>query len=162
MPQKKVTRVELPAKPFSPSQSTLVKRVAAYARVSTVKDSQENSLQSQQEYFTEYIRHHPDWVFAGMYTDDGVSGLSIRRRDSFNRMVNDALDGKIDLILTKSLSRFARNTVDALTTIRKLKATGVAVYFQRENINTMDSTGEFLITLMSSFAEERADPSPRM
>lgn len=156
MPQKKVTRVELPAKPFSPSQSTLVKRVAAYARVSTVKDAQENSLQSQQEYFTEYIRHHPDWVFAGMYTDDGVSGLSIRRRDSFNRMVNDALDGKIDLILTKSLSRFARNTVDALTTIRKLKAAGVAVYFQRENINTMDSTGEFLLTLMSSFAEEES------
>lgn len=156
MPQKKVTRVEFPAKPFSPSQSTLVKRVAAYARVSTVKDSQENSLQSQQEYFTEYIRHHPDWVFAGMYTDDGVSGLSIRRRDSFNRIVNDALDGKIDLILTKSLSRFARNTVDALTTIRKLKAAGVAVYFQRENINTMDSTGEFLLTLMSSFAEEES------
>ena len=156
MPQKKVTRVELPAKPFSPSQSTLVKRVAAYARVSTVKDSQENSLQSQQEYFTEYIQRHLDWVFAGMYTDDGVSGLSIRRRDSFNRMVNDALDGKIDLILTKSLSRFARNTVDALTTIRKLKAAGVAVYFQRENINTMDSTGEFLLTLMSSFAEEES------
>lgn len=156
MPQKKVTRVEFPTKPLLPSQSTLLKRVAAYARVSTVKDSQENSLQSQQEYFTEYIRHHPDWVFAGMYTDDGVSGLSIRRRDNFNRMVNDALDGKIDLILTKSLSRFARNTVDALTTIRKLKAAGVAVYFQRENINTMDSTGEFLLTLMSSFAEEES------
>ena len=98
MPQKKVTRVEFPAKPLSPSQSTLLKRVAAYARVSTVKDSQENSLQSQQEYFTEYIQRHLDWVFAGMYTDDGVSSLSIRRRDGFNRMVNDALDGKIDLI----------------------------------------------------------------
>lgn len=156
MPQKKVTRVEFPTKPLLPSQSTLLKRVAAYARVSTVKDAQENSLQSQQEYFAEYIRQHSDWVFAGMYTDDGVSGLSIRRRDGFNRMVNDALDGKIDLILTKSLSRFARNTVDALTTIRKLKAAGVAVYFQRENINTMDSTGEFLITLMSSFAEEES------
>ena len=156
MPQKKVTRVEFPTKPLLPSQSTLLKRVAAYARVSTVKDAQENSLQSQQEYFTEYIRQHPDWVFAGMYTDDGVSGLSIRRRDGFNRMVNDALDGKIDLILTKSLSRFARNTVDALTTIRKLKAAGVAVYFQRENINTMDSAGEFLLTLMSSFAEEES------
>lgn len=91
-----------------------------------------------------------------MYTDDGISGLSIRKRDGFNRMVADALDGKIDLILTKSLSRFARNTVDALTTIRSLKAAGVAVYFQKENINTMDSTGEFLITLMSSFAEEES------
>lgn len=149
MPQKKITRVEFPTKPLSPSQPPPMKRVSAYARVSTMKDAQENSLQSQQEYFTEYIRQHPDWVFAGMYTDDGVSGLSIRRRDGFNRMVNDALDGKIDLILTKSLSRFARNTVDALTTIRKLKAAGVAVYFQRENINTMDSTGEFLLTLMN-------------
>ena len=137
MPQKKITRVEFPPKPLLPSQPTPTKRVAAYARVSTVKDAQENSLQSQQEYFAEYIRQHSDWVFAGMYTDDGVSGLSIRRRDGFNRMVNDALDGKIDLILTKSLSRFARNTVDALTTIRKLKAAGVTVYFQRENINTI-------------------------
>ena len=91
-----------------------------------------------------------------MYADDGISGLSIRKRDGFNRMVADALDGKIDLILTKSLSRFARNTVDALTTIRSLKAAGVAVYFQKENINTMDSAGEFLITLMSSFAEEES------
>lgn len=121
-----------------------------------MKDAQENSLQSQQEYFTEYIQRHPGWVFAGMYADDGISGLSIRKRDGFNRMVTDALDGKIDLILTKSLSRFARNTVDALTTIRSLKAAGVAVYFQKENINTMDSTGEFLITLMSSFAEEES------
>ena len=121
-----------------------------------MKDAQENSLQSQQEYFTEYIQRHPDWVFAGMYTDDGISGLSIRKRDGFNRLVADALDGKIDLILTKSLSRFARNTVDALTTIRSLKAVGVAVYFQKKNINTMDSAGEFLITLMSSFAEEES------
>ena len=77
MPQKKVTRVEFPTKPLLLSQSTLLKRVAAYARVSTMKDAQENSLQSQQKYFTEYIRQHPDWVFAGMYTDDGVSGLSM-------------------------------------------------------------------------------------
>lgn len=91
-----------------------------------------------------------------MYADDGISGLSIRKRDGFNRMVADALDSKIDLIITKSLSRFARNTVDALTTIRSLKAVGVAVYFQKENINTMDSAGEFLITLMGSFAEEES------
>ena len=78
-----------------------------------------------------------------MYTDDGVSGLSIRRRDGFNRMVADALDGKIDLIVTKSLSRFTQNTVDALTTIRNPKAAGVVVYFQKENINTMDIPGSF-------------------
>lgn len=156
MPSKRITRIEFPVKLPAPAQPQPRKRVAAYARVSTMKDAQENSLQSQQDYFAEYIRHHPDWVFAGIYTDDGISGLSIRRRDGFNRMVNDALDGKIDLILTKSLSRFARNTVDALTTIRNLKAAGVAVYFQKENINTADSTGEFLITLMSSFAEEES------
>lgn len=154
MQEKRITRVEFPARPSAPAQPPPQKQVAAYARVSTMKDAQENSLQSQREYFTDYIQRHPDWVFAGMYTDDGVSGLSIRRRDGFNRMIADALDGKIDLIITKSLSRFARNTVDALTTIRRLKAAGVAVYFQKENINTMDSTGEFLITLMSSFAEE--------
>lgn len=156
MRSKRITRVEFPARTISLKQPLPTKRVAAYARVSTMKDAQENSLQSQQEYFTEYIQRHPDWVFAGMYTDDGISGLSIRKRDGFNRLVADALDGKIDLILTKSLSRFARNTVDALTTIRSLKAAGVAVYFQKENINTMDSTGEFLITLMSSFAEEES------
>lgn len=148
MPEKRITRVEFPARTFSPEQPPPTKRVAAYARVSTMKDAQENSLQAQQEYFTEYIQRHPGWVFAGMYSDDGISGLSIRERDGFNSMVTDALDGKIDLILTKSLSRFARNTVDALTTIRSLKAAGVAVYFQKENINTMDSTGEFLITLI--------------
>ena len=156
MPEKRITRVEFPVKPSSLEQPPPTKRVAAYARVSTMKDAQENSLQSQQEYFTEYIQRHPGWIFAGMYTDDGISGLSICKRDGFNRMVADALDGKIDLILTKSLSRFARNTVDALTTIRSLKAAGVAVYFQKEHINTMDSTGEFLITLMSSFAEEES------
>lgn len=156
MPSKRITRIEFPVKLPAPAQPQPRKRVAAYARVSTMKDAQENSLQSQQDYFAEYIRHHPDWVFAGIYTDDGISGLPIRRRDGFNRMVNDALDGKIDLILTKSLSRFARNTVDALTTIRNLKAAGAAVYFQKENINTSDSTGEFLITLMSSFAEEES------
>ena len=156
MPEKRITRVEFPARTFSPEQPPPTKQVAAYARVSTMKDAQENSLQAQQEYFTEYIQRHPGWVFAGMYSDDGISGLSIRERDGFNSMVTDALDGKIDLILTKSLSRFARNTVDALTTIRSLKAAGVAVYFQKENINTMDSAGEFLITLMSSFAEEES------
>ena len=160
MPEKRITRVEFPARTFFPEQPPPTKRVAAYARVSTMKDAQENSLQAQQEYFTEYIQRHPGWVFAGMYSDDGISGLSIRERDGFNSMVTDALDGKIDLILTKSLSRFARNTVDALTTIRSLKAAGVAVYFQKENINTMDSTGEFLITLMlsilASYAQEES------
>ena len=156
MQSKRIIRVEFPVKQPFPERRSLKKRVGVHARVSTMKDAQENSLQSQQEYFTDYIQRHPNWVFVGMYTDDGISGLSIRRRDSFNHMVTDALDGKIDLIITKSLSRFTRNTVDALTTLRSLKAAGIAVCLQRENINTMDSTGEFLITLMSSFAEEES------
>ena len=101
-----------------------------------MKDAQENSFQSQQEYFTEYIQRHPGWVFAGMYSDDGISGLSIRKRDGFNSMVTDALDGKIDLILTKSLSRFARNTVDALTmripVKRRARSGGTVRPFQRK------------------------------
>ncbi|MBQ4049785.1 MAG: recombinase family protein, partial [Clostridia bacterium] len=88
--------------------------------------------------------------------DDGILGLSYHNRDGFNRMVADAVDGKIDLIITKSLSRFARNTVDALMTIRKLKSEGVGVFFQKEDINTLDAKGEFMLTLMSSFAEEES------
>ncbi len=156
MPEKKVTKVEFPVKPTEAKKPIPRKRVAAYARVSTMKDAQENSLKSQRAYYTKYIKSNPEWVFAGMYTDDGISGLSMRNRDGFNRMIEDAMAGKIDLILTKSLSRFARNTVDSLTTIRKLKAVGVAVYFEKENINTLDAGGEFLITLMSSFAEEES------
>lgn len=95
MPSKRITRIEFPVKLPAPAQPQPRKRVAAYARVSTMKDAQENSLQSQQDYFAEYIRHHPDWVFVGIYTGDGISGLSIRRRDGFNRMVDDALDRKI-------------------------------------------------------------------
>lgn len=114
MREKRITRVEFPAKASTPTQPPPMKRVAAYARVSTVKDAQENSLQAQREYFAEYIQRNPAWIFAGIYTDDGISGLSMRKRDGFNRMVADALEGKIDLIITKSLSRFARNTVDVL------------------------------------------------
>ena len=162
MPEKRITRVEFPVRTLSPEQPPPTKRVAAYARVSTMKDAQENSLQSQQEYFTEYIQRHPDWVFAGMYTDDGISGLSIRRRDGFNRMVADALDGKIDLILTKSLSRFARNTVDALTTIRSLKVAGPAAYFKKEITTPMDKPVEFPIPRRGSLPEEKTGPFPEI
>lgn len=156
MPSKTITRIVFPPKAVPQAATTAELRVAAYARVSTIKDAQENSLESQKEYFERYIKGHPGWAFAGVYVDDGISGLSYHRREGFNRMVQDALDGKIDRIITKSLSRFARNTVDALTTIRKLKAVGVAVYFQKENIDTLDTKGEFLLTLMSSFAEEES------
>lgn len=156
MPSKTVTKIVFPPKAVPQAATTAELRVAAYARVSSIKDAQENSLESQKDYFERYIKGHPGWQFAGIYVDDGISGLSYHRREGFNRMVQDALDGKIDRIITKSLSRFARNTVDALTTIQKLKAVGVAVYFQKENIDTLDTKGEFLLTLMSSFAEEES------
>ena len=156
MPSKRITRIEFPVKLPAPAQPQPRKRVAAYARVSTMKDAQENSLQSQQDYFAEYIRHHPDWVFAGIYTDEGISAVNTKHLDSFNRMIRDALAGKIDLIVTKSVSRFARNTVDSLTTIRKLKEAGCECFFQKENIMTFDSKGELLITIMSSLAQEES------
>ena len=132
------------------------KRVAAYARVSTGSEEQETSLVAQRDYYEKLIHKNDDWVFVEVYYDDGISGLSYRNREGFNRMITDALDGKIDLIISKSISRFARNTVDTLTTIRKLKDAGVEVFFEKENIYTFDSKGEFLITLMSSLAQEES------
>ena len=145
-------RLHLP----SLSQESGKQRVAAYARVSTDSDEQIGSVEAQKDYFEKLIQKRPDWEFAGIYADEGISGTSLNRRDAFNRMVADALDGNIDLIIAKSLSRFARNTVDTLNTIRKLKIAGVGVYFEKEDINTLDSKGEFLITLMSSLAEEES------
>lgn len=145
-------RLHLP----SLSQESGKQRVAAYARVSTDSDEQMGSVEAQKDYFEKLIQKRPDWEFAGIYADEGISGTSLNRREAFNRMVAEALDGKIDLIITKSLSRFARNTVDTLNTIRKLKIAGVGVYFEKEDINTLDSKGKFLITLMSSLAEEES------
>ena len=139
-----------------PGTVSVKKRVAAYARVSTEKEEQENSLEAQKAYFRYLIQSRPDWEDAGLYSDEGISGVSFHNREAFKQMIEDALAGKIDLILTKSLSRFARNTVDALQTIRSLKNAGVAVYFEKEDINTLDSKGELLITLMSSFAQEES------
>ena len=157
MPKRKITQVEFALGLGELGRVTTAKlRVAAYARVSTEKEEQEHSLEAQTDYFNSYIRSNPRWEFVGLYVDDGISGLSHQNRDGFNRMVADAVDGKIDLIVTKSLSRFARNTVDALTTIRKLKAVNVGIFFQKEDINTLDAKGEFLLTLMSSFAEEES------
>lgn len=132
------------------------RRVAGYARVSTELEQQQNSYQSQLDYYTAYITSRPDWEFVGMYSDEGITGTSIKKRDGFNRMIEDALRGKIDLIITKSVSRFARNTVDSLSTVRKLKAAGVEIYFEKENIYTMDQKGELMITIMSSLAQEES------
>ena len=108
-----------------PKTSTQKRKVAGYARVSTDSEEQLTSYEAQVDYYTRYIQGRPDWEFVGVYTDEGISATNTKRREGFNRMVQDALDGKIDLIVTKSVSRFARNTVDSLTTFRKLKDAGV-------------------------------------
>ena len=112
------------------------RKVAAYARVSTDHEDQLNSYEAQCDYYERFIREHDEWESAGLYSDEGISGTSTKRRNGFNQMVEDALAGKIGLILTKSVSRFARNTVDSLTTIRKLKEHGTEVYFEKEYIET--------------------------
>ena len=132
------------------------RRVAGYARVSTDSDEQATSYEAQVDYYRQYIQGHPDWEYVAVYADKGISGLSTKGRERFNDMIDDALDGKIDLIITKSVSRFARNTVDSLTTIRKLKDKGVEVYFEEQNIWTFDSKGELLLTIMSSLAQEES------
>jgi site-specific DNA recombinase len=110
----------------------------------------------QVDYYTRHIESNPVWDFVEVYTDEGISATSTKKRDGFNRMIADALGGKIDLIITKSVSRFARNTVDTLTTVRRLKEKGIEVYFEKENIYTLDSKGELLITIMSSLAQEES------
>ena len=135
------------------SVQTFKKRVAAYARVSTDSEEQLSSYAAQVSYYTDYIKNNENWDYVNVYTDEGISATNTKHRDGFNKMIADALAGKIDLIITKSVSRFARNTVDTLTTVRKLKEKGVEVYFEKENIYTMDSKGELLITIMSSLAQ---------
>ena len=132
------------------------RRVAGYARVSTDSEEQATSYDAQVDYYTKYINANAMWQFAGMYTDEGITATNTNHRDGFNQMVDDALAGKIDLIITKSISRFARNTVDSLTTVRKLKEKGVEIYFEKENIWTLDAKGELLITIMSSLAQEES------
>lgn len=132
------------------------KRVAGYARVSTDLEEQQSSYEAQLDYYSTYIKNHEDWIFVGMYSDEGITGTSIKHREGFNQMINDAKQGKMDMIITKSVSRFARNTVDSLCTIRELKQHGVGVYFEKENIDTLDSKGELLITIMSSLAQEES------
>ena len=155
---KKVTKIDraVVAKASTHQQIASLRRVAAYARVSTDSDEQFTSFEAQVDYYTRQITANADWALVEVYTDEGISGTNTKKRDGFNRMIADALSGKIDLIITKSISRFARNTVDTLTAVRQLKEKGVEVYFEKENIYTMDSKGELLITIMSSLAQEES------
>jgi len=140
----------------TPVTSAAKRKVAGYARVSTDLEEQQSSYEAQVDYYTSYIKSRDDWEFVSVYTDEGISATSTRHREGFQQMVADALAGKIDLIVTKSVSRFARNTVDSLSTIRELKEHGTEVYFEKENIWTFDSKGELLLTIMSSLAQEES------
>jgi len=131
-------------------------RVAAYCRVSTDKDDQTNSLISQRRYFADYINHHEDWVLNDVYYDEGISGTQTKKRAGFNAMIEEAMQGGIDLILTKEVCRFARNTVDTLSYTRKLKDNGIGVVFTIDNIDTRDADGELRLTIMASIAQEES------
>lgn len=128
--------------------------VAYYARVSTDKDEQINSLGNQKRYFEDYIAANPHWTFAGGYVDEGISGTSVEGREQFLKMIEDAKRGRFDLIVTKEISRFARNTLDSLRYTRELLRCGVGVYFQNDNINTFDKDAELRLTIMSSIAQD--------
>ncbi len=142
------------SKEVHPEQKIL--RVAAYCRVSTLLEQQESSFEAQKSYYTEMISANPNWKMAGIYADDGISGTDMRKRDEFNRLLQDCENGKIDLVLTKSISRFARNTADLLNAVRLLRTKKIAVYFEKEHINTLDDTGEMLVTILASQAQEES------
>lgn len=141
---------EIPAKP----KNTVV-RVAAYARVSADKDAAFHSLESQAEYYEQYITSHPDWVLVDIYSDNGISGTVVERPE-FQHLLADCRSGKIDLVITKSITRFARNTVVLLETIRELKALGIDCYFEKENMHSISPDGELFLTLLATYAEEEA------
>lgn len=145
--EKTVTKVEK-IKAAMPSFT----RVAAYARVSSGKDEMLNSLAAQVSYFSDYIQRHPGWLYVGVYTDEGLTGTKSGRPE-FMRLLDDCRGGKIDLVLTKSISRFARNTVDLLETVRELKSIGVDVYFEEQSIHTMSGDGELMLTILASYAQ---------
>lgn len=131
-------------------------RVAAYCRVSTDSDEQETSYEAQVMHYTNYISNNPEWILAGIFADDGISGTNTKKREEFNRMIAECMNGNIDMIVTKSISRFARNTLDCLKYIRQLKDKNIPVFFEKESINTMDAKGEVLLTIMASLAQQES------
>lgn len=153
---KQVTVIKARPKAVVQNSTTKKLRVAAYCRVSTEQEEQLNSFENQVSYYTAYINSKADYEMAGIYADEGISGTSTRRRTDFKRMIADCEKGKIDLIIVKSISRFARNTQDCLSYARKLKNMGIGVFFEKENINTRDGAGELLFTILSSLAQEES------
>ena len=141
---------------LKPLSSNLKRKVAAYARVSTDSDEQASSYDAQVEFYKHHIQEKPDWEYVDVYADEGISGTNTKKRDGFLKMIKDAMSGKINLILTKSISRFARNTLDTISYIRKLKSAGVEVYFEKENIWTFDSKSEMVLSMLAAIAQEES------
>lgn len=132
-------------------------RVVPYARVSTDSEDQKNSYESQLKYYKKMIMENPEWEFVDIYADEAISGTLDYKRNDFMRMINDAYERKFDMIITKSISRFARNTVDTLKYVRKLKELNIAIYFEEEHINTLEMSGELLITILSAVAQQESE-----
>ena len=148
----------IPAKPQRSQQAVRRQlRVAAYCRVSTEEEEQQSSYEAQCTYYTDKIMTNPEWTMAGIFADEGITGTSTKKRDDFNRMIRKCRQKKIDLILTKSISRFARNTLDSLKYIRALKELGIGIIFEKENINTLEMDTELIITFMSAFAQSESE-----
>jgi len=154
----KVTVIPSTINPITqmPLHTSQVKKVAAYARVSTNSDEQYTSYEAQVNFYKKYIQEKPDWEYTKVYADEGLSGTTTKRRTEFNHMIKDALNGKINLIVTKSISRFARNTLDTISYVRKLKAKGIEVFFEKENLWTLDPKSELILTIMASIAQEES------
>ena len=153
---KKITKID-PVKQQVVRQLQPKKRVCAYCRVSTDSREQKNSFTAQFEYYSSLIENQENWQFAGIYADEARSGTKLAKRDDFLRMLKDCEDGKIDIIITKSLTRFARNTVDSIEAIRRLKALGVAVYFEKEHIDSLSEKSELMLTILSSLAQGESE-----
>ena len=149
----------IPAKQEMTENRTIKRqlRVAAYCRVSTDDEEQLTSYEAQQTYYTDKIMTNPDWTMAGIYADEGITGTKATKRPEFLKMIRKCKQKKIDLILVKSISRFARNTVDCLNYIRTLKSLGIAVIFEKENINTLNEDSEMLTTIMGAFAQAESE-----
>ncbi len=157
MAQVEIIKSNLNSKNENTNIVNLKKKVCAYARVSTDNEEQLTSYSSQIKYYTEKIKANPDWEFVGIYADEGISGTQVKNRTEFMRMIDDALNDKIDIIITKSISRFARNVVDTLKYVRELRDNKVDVYFEKENIHTIELDSEMFLTLYSAFAQGESE-----
>ena len=152
----------IPAKPIAEQEAMKRKlQVAAYCRVSTDDEEQQSSYEAQCSYYTDKIMTNPEWTMAGIFADEGITGTPTKKRDDFNRMIRKCRKKKIDLILTKSISRFARNTLDTIQYTRMLRAMGIGIYFEKENINTLDMDSEMLITMLGAFAQAESESISR-